>query len=89
MVSTTTAREARLLVNSIRYRERLCQELPYLKSQLYDYVEEHGGVAYLGGYEVQAARGELRFIELETPDWQQLRLGLDGNSSSDAPPFDR
>lgn len=74
----TTPKEAYRTIISIQYRERLCKDLPYLKQRLYHYVQDQGGVAYLAGYEVQADQGELQILELESPDWEQLRLELDG-----------
>lgn len=68
--------QARRLLKSIVYRQKLVDDLPKLESQLSAYAHSTG-TRYLAGYEISLDQGELRLDKLESLDWKQLKLHLE------------
>jgi len=76
-----TPHQAERLGRSIAYRRKLCRELPELEAKLISYVESTGVEhVYLAGYRVSVDKDKdhLFLEKLVPPEWEQLKLQLEG-----------
>lgn len=74
-----TPYQARRLLKSIIYRQKICQELHDMEMQLISYIQSTN-TRYLCGYEVSINDDHLILRKLKPLEWRQLKLALEGDS---------
>ncbi|MEM4721020.1 MAG: hypothetical protein QXT73_03020 [Candidatus Methanomethylicaceae archaeon] len=72
-----TPSKARRLLKSILYRQKICQELHEMESQLISYIQSTN-TRYLAGYEISVNDNHLILRKLKPLEWRQLKLALEG-----------
>ena len=71
-----TLKEAAKLFRSLRYYEQLSHSVEDKTARLLYLIHEYD-IQYLGGYEIEAQNGDIRYRKLPTQPYTQLRFDLE------------